>query len=243
MLEGARAFVTGGSRGIGAAIATALAEAGAEVAIGSRGGTGASISGTRSLVLDVTDIDSVAEAFREVGPIDILVNGAGQVRSAPFARHSDELWQDMLAVNLTGAFNCIRAALPSMLERGRGRVINIASTGALKGYPYVVGYVAAKHGLLGMTRALAAEYAKSGVTFNAICPGYTRTDLFETSVAEIVGSTGRTREQVEERLTANNPQGRLIEPSEIAEAVLWLASPGAQSVTGQSVALAGGEVS
>jgi NAD(P)-dependent dehydrogenase (short-subunit alcohol dehydrogenase family) len=200
----------------------------------------------QALSADVTEAEATRRAFEQAaasfGPVDILVNNAGQARSGLLHKAPDELWHQMLAVNLTGAYHGIRAALPGMLERGFGRIVNIASTSGLRGYPYVAAYCAAKHGVIGLTRALALEVAQRHVTVNAVCPGFTDTALVEDAIANIRKVTGRSAEAAREALTRTNPQGRLIEPVEVAHAVAWLCLPGAESVTGQSIAVAGGEV-
>jgi NAD(P)-dependent dehydrogenase (short-subunit alcohol dehydrogenase family) len=200
----------------------------------------------QALKADVTHAEETRCAFEQAaasfGPIDILVNNAGQARSGLLHKAPDELWHQMLAVNLTGAYHGIRAALPGMLERGFGRIVNIASTSGLRGYAYVAAYCAAKHGVIGLTRALALEVAQRGVTVNAVCPGFTETALVEDAIANIRKVTGRSAEAAREALTRTNPQGRLIEPAEVAHTVAWLCLPGSESVTGQSIAVAGGEV-
>ena len=200
----------------------------------------------QALRADVTHAEETRRAFEQAaasfGPIDILVNNAGQARSGLLHKAPDELWHQMLSVNLTGTYHGIRAALPGMLERGFGRIVNIASTSGLRGYPYVAAYCAAKHGVIGLTRALALEVAQRGVTVNAVCPGFTETALVEDAIANIRQVTGRSAEAAREALTRTNPQGRLIEPAEVAHTVAWLCLPGAESVTGQSIAVAGGEV-
>ncbi len=253
-LTGKHAVVTGGGRGIGEAIAQSLAARGARVTIMGRdlarlqrslpalGGD----DRAQAVVVDVADPDSVAAAFdaarTRFGRIDILVNNAGQAQSAPFARTSLALWQQMLAVNLTGSFLCAQQALPDMLAGGWGRIVNVASTAGLVGYQYVSAYVASKHGVIGMTRSLALELARKPVTVNAVCPGYTDTDIVAETVANIVEKTGRTAEQAREQLARGNPQGRLVAPQEVANAVLWLCLPGSESITGQSISVSGGEV-
>jgi 3-hydroxybutyrate dehydrogenase len=197
-------------------------------------------------IADVTNPESIHAAFQScrerAGPITILVNNAGQARSAPLATAPDELWNDMLSVNLTGVYHCIRAALPDMLQVGCGRIINVASTAGLIGYPYVTAYCAAKHGVIGLTRALALELARRNITVNAVCPGYTDTDMVQEAIANIRAKTGRDEAEATAALTSRNPQGRLIRPQEVAETVAWLCTRSAESVTGQSIAVAGGEV-
>lgn len=252
-LDGRHALVTGAGSGIGAAIARALAAAGARVSVGGRrpeplGETLAAL-GDRAAVaaaMDVTDAASVAAALARVeaaaGPVDILVNNAGRAHSAPFEKTSREAWDDMIAVNLTGVFVVTRAVLPGMVARRSGRVINVASTAGLAGYAYVAAYVAAKHGVVGLTRALALEVARKGVTVNAVCPGFTETPLIEEAVSTISAKTGRSAEEARAELAKVNPMGRLVTPEEVADAVLWLASPGASAINGQAIAIAGGEV-
>jgi NAD(P)-dependent dehydrogenase (short-subunit alcohol dehydrogenase family) len=251
-LTGRHALVTGAGRGIGAAIAARLVAEGARVTVLSRTQTEIGAVATRlgnvaqALKADVTHAEETRCAFEQAaasfGPIDILVNNAGQARSGLLHKAPDELWHQMLAVNLTGAYHGIRAALPGMLERGFGRIVNIASTSGLRGYAYVAAYCAAKHGVIGLTRALALEVAQRGVTVNAVCPGFTETALVEDAIANIRKVTGRSAEAAREALTRTNPQGRLIEPAEVAHTVAWLCLPGSESVTGQSIAVAGGEV-
>lgn len=247
-LHGKHAIVTGASRGIGLAVAHRLAAQGARVTLMARDGA-ALAAAARAIggeaawqSLDVTDPDSVAAAFARAGAADILVNNAGQAASATFGRTDDALWGRMLDANLTGAYRCIGAALPAMLDAGWGRIVNVASTAGLTGYRYVAAYCAAKHGLVGLTRALALEVAAKGVTVNAVCPGFTDTDIVRDAIANIVRMTGRTADEARAELAAGNPQGRLVQPDEVAHAVTWLCMPGAGALNGQAVAVAGGEV-
>lgn len=243
-LDGKCALVTGGTRGIGLAVAQALQAQGARVIITGRDQASLEASGFDGgrLAMDVADPESVAAAFALAGKVDILVNNAGQAASSPFHRTDAETWQRMLDVNLSGTFHCTRAALPAMIEAGWGRVVNIASTAGLTGYRYVAAYCAAKHGVIGLTRALALEVATRGVTVNAVCPGFTETDIVKDAVNNIMAKTGRTEEQARAELAAGNPQQRLIQPEEVAAAVAWLCQPGSASMNGQAIAVAGGEV-
>ena len=183
-----------------------------------------------------------AAAVAAAGPIDLLVNNAGQVETAPLAKTSLDTWQRLLNVNLTGSFLCSREVLPAMTERRFGRIVNVASTAALKGYAYVAAYCAAKHGVLGLTRALALETARKGVTVNPVCPGYTETDIVAGAIDTIVAKTGRTPDEARAELASVNPQGRLVDPAEVAASVAWLARRDSGSITGQAIAVAGGEV-
>ncbi|MBR0750614.1 SDR family NAD(P)-dependent oxidoreductase [Bradyrhizobium jicamae] len=249
----AHALVTGAGSGIGAATAVALAKAGVRVSVAGRR-LDALQAVARSLgdhagaiaSIDVTDGAAVAKGIAEIeataGPIDILVNNAGKAGSAPFDKTASTLWGDMLASNLTSVFLVTHAVLPDMAKRGRGRVINVASTAGLTGYAYVSAYVAAKHGVVGLTRSLALEYARRGVTVNAVCPGYTDTPLVAEAAANIVAKTGRSEDEAKAALAKVNPMQRLVTPEEVADTVVWLASTGAASINGQAVAVAGGEV-
>lgn len=247
-MKGLHAVVTGGGSGIGAAISMALAAEGVAVTLMGRSMKrlkAMPLPASHCIVADVSDPESVKRAFdaaADFGPIDILINNAGQVESQPFMRTSFDQWQRMLDVNLSGTFVCTQQVLPGMVERGFGRIVNVASTAALKGYAYVAAYCAAKHGVLGLTRALALEVAKKGVTVNAVCPGYTDTAIVEKAVAQIASTTGRTKEEARGHLAASNPQGRLIQPDEVARAVLWLCRRESGAITGQAIAVAGGEV-
>ena len=244
------ALVTGGGSGVGRAIALALADAGMQVTIcGRRAEPLAAVAAERDRIFaipaDVTDEAAVAALYvraeTDRGPFDLVVANAGMAISAPAARVSLADWQEGLAVNLTGSFLTVRPALDGMKARGRGRIVFIASTAGLKGYAYVAPYVAAKHGVIGLMRALAAETAKTGTAVNAICPGFTETEMLASSVERIVATTGRSADQARTSLAATNPQGRFIQPEEIAAAVLWLASDAAASVTGQAISISGGE--
>lgn len=250
-LEGRHAVVTGAGSGIGAAIAVALAKAGARVTLMGRNeaklaSTARGLGGSRCIRIDVTKKDEVVASMKAAsdgfGRVDILVNNAGQALSVPFLKTSEDAWKQMLDVNLTGAFHCTQAVLPEMTKAGWGRIVNVASTAGLRGYPYTAAYVASKHGLIGLTRALALEIAKTGVTVNAVCPGFTETDIVRDAVANIVKTTGRSEADAREALLAVNPQRRFIQPEEVASSVLWLCSAASQSITGQSIAIAGGEV-
>lgn len=241
--------ITGGGSGIGAAVARRLLEEGLRVTLMGRSPErlraqqGQLGGGVAIRTCDVGEEASVEAAFGAIGPVDILINNAGQVETAPLARTSLEIWQRLLQVNLTGTFLCSRAVLPGMSERRFGRIVNVASTAALKGYAYVAAYCAAKHGVLGLTRALALELSKKGnVTVNAVCPGYTETDIVAHAVETIVAKTGRTAEAARAELAASNPQGRLVQPEEVAAAVAWLVRADSASITGQAIAVAGGEV-
>jgi NAD(P)-dependent dehydrogenase (short-subunit alcohol dehydrogenase family) len=252
-LAGRHALVTGASRGIGAVIAAALAAEGACVSLLARdaaalGRVAESLGRDRALAVaaDVSDAAAVARAFaaaRECfGAVQILINNAGQAHSAKFIDTDPALWERLLAVNLTGTYLCTREAVPDMLKSDFGRIVNIASIAGLRGAAYVSAYTASKHAVIGLTRALALEYATKNLTVNAVCPGYANTDMVEDAIANIRRKTGRSESEALAALLATNPQRRLIEPREVAHAALWLCCPGTESVTGQSIILAGGEV-
>ena len=241
-------FVTGAGRGVGRAIARRFARDGYAVALTGRShvhlrDTASDIlaSGAEALALtcDVTERGDVARAValaeQRLGPIDVLVNNAGIAESAPFVSMEDESWDRTVTVNLTGTYNCMRAIVPGMLERRYGRVINIASTAARMGFPYTAAYVASKHGVLGLTRAVALEAKGRGVTVNAICPGWIDTEMTRQSIARIVERAGRTTEEARGILEQMNPQGRLIDPEEVAAVAAYLASPAADAVNGQDL--------
>jgi NAD(P)-dependent dehydrogenase (short-subunit alcohol dehydrogenase family) len=251
-LQGQHAVVTGAARGIGAAIARTLAAEGATLTLLGRRRDAlerlaAELPGAHGVAIaDIADPPQVCAAFEQAGarrgPVAILVNNAGQAESAPFDKTSLELWNRMLAVNLTGTFVCTQAALPAMLAARHGRIVNIASTAGQRGYAYVAAYAAAKHGVIGLTRSLALEVAKKGITVNAVCPGYTETDILRDSIANVVAKTGRSQDDARAQFAASNPQQRIVQPEQVADAVRWLCGSGADAVTGQSISVSGGEV-
>ncbi len=246
----AHALVTGGGRGIGRAIAAALVRSGAVVTVLGRDRATleqcmAAGDAHFAAVADVADQAAVSAAIAEAvarQPIDILIANAGAAESAPFARSDAALFRRMMDVNFMGVVHTMQAALPSMKARPYGRIVAVASTAGLKGYAYVSAYSAAKHAVVGLVRSLALELASTNITVNAVCPGFTETDLLSGSIDNIMGKTGRTREQAVAELAKHNPQARLVQPSEVADAVLWLCGEGAGAITGQAIAVAGGEV-
>lgn len=249
MIVGKHALVTGGGTGVGKAIALALANAGVEVTICGRrqdalDAVAAGNTRIHGITADVTDEASMnalyekAEAAR--GPIDIVIANAGIASSAPAHKTTLADWQRMIDVNLTGAFLTVKPALAGMAQRKSGRIVFVASVAGLRGAAYVAPYVASKHGVIGLMRALAAEFATSGLTVNAVCPGFVESDMLDESIQRIVQKTGRSAEEARANLASNNPQGRIIQPQEVADAVLYLCGESAISVNGHALAISGG---
>lgn len=253
-LAGQHALVTGGGSGIGLATAKRLAALGASLTLVGRAidrleaAAAALQATTRCDVIqaDVGDATAVRRAFAALDQrgraLRILINNAGAAKGAKFAETDWPVWEEMLRVNLTGVYHCMREALPRIVAAGGGRIVTIASTAGLIGYPYVSAYCAAKHGVVGLTRALAAEYALRGVTLNAVCPGYTDTDMTKRTVANIVARTGLAEGETRAALSAHNPQQRLVTPDEVAAAVAWLCLPESAAINGQAISVSGGEV-
>ena len=244
------ALVTGGGRGIGRAIAAALVQAGATVTVLGRNRTTldqAVAAGDAHFVAvaDVADQAAVNAAIAEAAgrqPIDILIANAGIAESAPFAKSDAALFRRMMDVDFMGVVHCVQAVLPAMRDRRYGRIVAVASTAGLRGYAYASAYSAAKHAVVGLVRSLALELASTQLTVNAVCPGFTDTDLLAGSIDNIMNKTGRSRDQAVADLSRHNPQGRLVAPAEVADTVLWLCGEGAGAITGQAIAVAGGEV-
>jgi 3-hydroxybutyrate dehydrogenase len=248
-------FVTGAGRGVGRAIALRFASAGYAVGVAGRNKAaieavtaevttaGSHAFGVRCDVTEKASVtDAIADVDRQLGPIDVLVNNAGIADSAPFVTMDDAVWERMLAVNLTGTYYCMRAVLPGMFDRRRGRVINIASVAGRTGFAYTAAYCASKHGVIGLTRAVAIEAAGNGVTVNAICPGWVDTDMTRESVARIVRKTGRSEADARSAIERMSPQNRLIQPDEVAALAVFLASPEAHGINGQALTVDGGEL-
>lgn len=250
-LAGRHALITGASRGIGAAVARELARLGADLTLVARqaatlhsAANALRHEGThvRECPADIADTAALEKLIADTPTVQILVNNAGGAESAPFGRTDAALWQRMLDLNLTSVYRLTHALVPAMAKAGWGRIINVASTAGLKGYPYVSAYVAAKHGVVGLTRALALEYATTGVTINAVCPGYTDTPMLEGAIATIAAKTKKSHDEAKAALASTNPMGRLVTPDEVAATVGWLCRPEASAITGQAIPIAGGEI-
>jgi len=248
-LDGRHVLITGGGTGIGAAIARALAAEGAVLSLAGRrkaplDAMEKELSKATAIVADITKADdclAMAKAANAAhGPVDIVIANAGMAASAPAGKIDLSAWQQAIDVNLTGAFLTVQSALADVTRAPGGRIVFIASTAGLKGYPYVAAYVAAKHGVVGLMRALSIEFAAKGTTVNAVCPGFTDTPLLDAAAKKIAGKTGRSADDARAELAKDNAHGRLITPEEVAQTVLWLCSPGASSINGQTIAVTGG---
>ncbi len=240
--------VTGGAKGIGRAAVQRFSAIGDRVVALGRDAaalaalTSALAAETETHVCDVTDEAAVAEAFAAIGPVDVLVNNAGMGESAPLHRTTLESWRRHLDINATGAFLCMRAVVPGMRERGSGAIVTVASTAGRVGVPYTSAYTASKHAVVGLTRAVASELAGTGVRANAVCPTFVRTEMTDRSIANIMERTGRSAAQAEEALAAASPLGRLLEPDEVADTIVHLASPAAAAISGQAWVIDGGGI-
>ena len=255
-LAGQHAMVTGGSRGIGAAISNILARLGAkisltgrtEVALQEQGNHlksqfGVAVHTTVGDMSQEADVEACFVGAKEAqGDITILVNNAGIGKSAPFHRMETKFWNQTIGLNLTGTYLCTKQVFGNMRDAGYGRIVNVSSTVGLRGYPYIAAYCASKHGVIGLTRTLALEAVKKGITVNAICPGYTDTDLVAEAVDSIVGKTGRERSEIQAEIDNMSPMGRMVTPEEVAETAAWLCLPSSASITGQAIVIAGGAV-
>lgn len=245
-MQGKHALVTGGGRGIGAAIARALAAAGARVTVCGRSkadldAIAKEIGGT-AVVLDLMNRRATDDVLAAVGDVDILVNNAGAAESAALDRTTDEMWDRIMELDATAPFRVTRALVPGMVKRGWGRVVNIASNAGVSGYGYTTAYCAAKHAMVGMTRALAIDLARTGVTINALCPGWVETQMADEAVARIAAKTGRSLDDARASLAAMSPQHRMITPEEVAHAAVMLCSPDARGIHGQTIVIDGGAI-
>ena len=245
-LAGKAAFVTGGGTGVGASIALALAEAGAAVTICGRRPAPLEAVAARHAnltwaICDITDEAAITAAIADASP-DIVVANAGASESAPFTRTDLDAFRRMIDVNLVGSFLTLREGAKAMRDKPWGRLIAVASTAGLKGYPYVAPYAAAKHGVIGLVKSVALEFARKGITANALCPGFLDTEMTARSIANIVEKTGRSPDEARASLEATNPMHRLVPPEDVARAALWLCGPGSEMITGQAISISGGEV-